>query len=56
MDANFCENNVVKGELGIDQVDDANFLLEIGGYVAKETVKDVAIGDNLSLMQNTGIT
>ena len=39
----------------VDPVDDVNFL-EIGGYVAKESVKDVAIGDNLSLMQSTGIT
>ena len=30
--------------------------LEIGGYVAKETDKDVVIGDNLSLMQSKGIT
>ena len=29
---------------------------EEGEYVAKASVKDVAIGDNLSLMQSTGIT
>ena len=39
----------------LDPVDDVNFL-EIGGYVAKASVKDVAIGDNLSLMQSKGIT
>ena len=49
------KNNIVKGELGVDQVDDINFM-EIGGYVAKESVKDVAIGDNVSLTQSTGIT
>ena len=52
VDANFCENNIVKGELGVDPVDDVNFL-EIGDYVAKESVNDVAIGVNL---QSTGVT
>ena len=55
MDANFSKDDVVEGELGVDPVDDVNFM-EIGGYVAKETVKDVTIGDNLSLMQSTGVT
>ena len=55
VDTNFCENDVVKGELGVDQVD-VNFLLEIGGYVTKETVNDVAIGVNPSDEQSTGIT
>ena len=37
-----------KGEVAeVDPVDDVDFL-EIGGYVAKESVKDVATGDNLS--------
>ena len=31
----------------VDPVDSIDFL-EIGGYVAKESVNDVAIGDNLS--------
>ena len=34
VDANFCENDVVEGELGVDPVD-VNFM-EIGGYVTKE--------------------
>ena len=38
----------------MDFVDNVN-LLETGGYVAKESVKDVAIGDNLSLLPITGI-
>ena len=42
-------------------VEEVNFIdnvcfLETDDYVAKESVKDVAIGDNLSLMQITGIT
>ena len=56
MDANISKNNNAKVELeGVDPVDDVNFL-EIAGYIAKESVKDVAKGDNLSLMQSTGIT
>ena len=39
----------------VDFVDNVNFL-ETGSYVAEESVKDVAIGDNLSLMQTTGKT
>ena len=55
-DGNFSKNDIVKGEVeGVDPVDDVNFL-EIGGYVAKESLKAVAIGDNLSFMQSTGIT
>ena len=43
------KNEHVKGEVEeVDPVDDVNFL-EIGGYVAKASVKDVAIGDNFSL-------
>ena len=49
VDANFCENDVVESELEeeVDPVDGIDFL-EIGGYVAKESVNDVVIGDNLS--------
>ena len=39
----------------VDFVDNVNFL-ETVDYVAKESVKDEAIGDSLSLMQITGIT
>ena len=39
----------------VDFVDNVNFL-ETVDYVAKESVKDVAIGDNLSHMQSRGIT
>ena len=54
VDANFRKE--VNGEVEeVDFVDNVNFL-EPGGYVAKESVKYVAIGDNLSLMQITGIT
>ena len=55
MDADFSENDVVEGELGVDPVDDVNFM-EIGGYVAKESVNDVAIGVNLSDEQSAGVT
>ena len=55
VDANISKNNNAKVELGVDPVDDVNFL-EIAGYIAKESVKDVAKGDDLSLMQSTGIT
>ena len=55
VDANFCENDVVEGELGVDPVDDVNFM-EIGDYVAKESVNDVAIGFNLSDEQSKGVT
>ena len=47
-DANICKNERVKSEVDeVDPVDGIDFL-EIGGYVAKESVNDVAIGDNLS--------
>ena len=55
VDANFSENDVVEGELGVDPVDDVNFM-EIGGYIAKESVNDVAIVVNLSDEQSTGVT
>ena len=45
--ANICENEHVESEVEVDPVDSIDFL-EIGGYVAKESVNDVAIGDNLS--------
>ena len=42
------KNDDVKSELEIvDPVEDVDFL-EIGGYVAKESIKDVATGDNLT--------
>ena len=48
-------NEHVKSEVEeVDPVDSIDFL-EIGGYVAKESVKDAVIGDNLSLMQSRGI-
>ena len=57
VNANICENEHVKSDVEeeVDPVESIDFL-EIGGYVAKETVKDVAMGDNLSFMQSTGIT
>ena len=50
------KNAHVKSE--VDEVDpeDSIDFLEIGGYVTKESVNDVAIRDSLSLMQSTGIT
>ena len=54
VDANFRKED--NGEVEeVDFVDNVNFL-ETDDYVAKESVKDVAIGDNLSHMQITGIT
>ena len=45
--ANICKNKHVKSEVEeVDLVDNIDFL-EIGGYVAKESVNDVAIRDNL---------
>ena len=40
-------------ESEVDEVDpvDSSVFLEIGGYVAKESVNDVVIGDNLSREQ-----
>ena len=58
VDTVISKNDIVKGELGVDQVDDVNFM-EIGGYVAKESVKevsDVAKGVNLSQEQSRGVT
>ena len=53
VDANFRKED--DGEVEVNFVDNVN-VLKTGGYVAKESVKDVAIGDNLFLMQITGIT
>ena len=49
VNANICENEHVKSEVEkeVDPVDGIDFL-EIGGYVAKESVNDVAIRDNLT--------
>ena len=48
VNANVCENEHVKSEVHeVDPVESTDFL-EIGEYVAKESVSDVAIGDNLS--------
>ena len=48
VNANICENEHVESEVGeVDPVDRIDSL-EIGSYVAKESVNDVAIGDNLS--------
>ena len=46
--ANICKSKHVESE--VEEVDPVNGIdfLEIGGYVAKESVNDVAIGDNLS--------
>ena len=56
MNTTSSKNEHVKGEVEeVDPVDDVNFL-EIGGYVAKVSVKDVVIGDNVSLIQRAGIT
>ena len=56
VDANLSKKDDVRSEVKeVDFVDNVNFL-ETGGYVTKESAKDVAIGDNLSLMQSTGIT
>jgi len=46
--ANICKNEHVQSEVEeFDSMESIDFL-EIGGYVAKESVNDVAIGDNLS--------
>ena len=56
MDANSSKKDNVKSVVEeVDFVDNVYFL-ETGGYVAKESVKDVAIGDYLTLMRITGIT
>ena len=43
------------GEVGVNFVDNVN-VLETDGYVAEQSVKGEAIGDNFSRMQITGIT
>ena len=49
--ANICMSGHVESEVEeVDPVDSIDFL-EIGGCVAKESVNDVAIGDNLSHVQ-----
>ena len=54
VDANFRKED--NGEVEeVDFVDNVNFL-QTADYVAEESVKDVAIGENLSVMQITGIT
>ena len=53
VDANFRKED--DGEVGVNLVDNINFM-DTDGYVAEQSVKDVAIGDSLSLMQITGIT
>lgn len=46
MNADISKSRHVKSEEEeVDPVDSVDFL-EIGGYVAKESIKDVAIGDN----------
>ena len=46
--ANICKSGRVESDVGeVDPVESIDFL-EIGGYVAKESVNDVAIGDILS--------
>ena len=48
---NICENKHAEREVEeVDPVDNIDFL-EIGGYVAKESVNDVAIGENISREQ-----
>ena len=49
VNANISKSGHVKSEVEeeVDPADGIDFL-EIGGYVAKESVNDVAIGDNLS--------
>ena len=53
VDANFRMED--DGKVGVNFVDNVN-VLETDGYVAEQSVKDEAIGDNLSCMQITGIT
>ena len=48
VNANICENEHVKSEVEeVDPVESVDFL-EIGGYVTKESVNDITIGENLS--------
>ena len=54
VDADFGKED--NGEVEeVDFVDDVDFL-ETADYVTEESVRDVAIGDNLSVVQMTGIT
>ena len=56
VDADLSKKDNVKSVVEeVDFVDNVNFI-KTADYVAEESVKDVAIGDNLSLMQITGIT
>ena len=55
VDADLSKKNNVKSVVPVNFVDNVCFL-ETDDYVAKESVKDVAIGDNLSLIQSAGIT
>ena len=56
VNADISKNGHVKSEAEeVDPVDGVDFL-EIGGYVAKESIKDVATGDNLTDEQSRGIT
>ena len=56
VDANISKKDDVKSVVEEDDfVDNVNFL-ETDDYVAKESVRDVVMVDNLSLMQITGIT
>ena len=56
VDADLSKKDNVKSVVEeVDFVDNVNFI-KTADYVAEESVKDLAIGDNLSLMQITGIT
>ena len=56
VDADLSKRNNVKSVVEeVNFVENVN-VLKIGGYVAEELVKDVAIGESLSHMQITGIT
>ena len=56
VDADLSKKDNVKSVVEeVDFVDNVCFL-QTDDYVTKESVKDVAIGDNLSLMQSAGVT
>ena len=56
VDADLSKKDNVKSVVEeVNFVDNVCFL-QTDDYVAKESVKDVAIGDNLSLMQSAGVT
>ena len=56
VDADISKKDNVKSVVEeVNFVENVN-VLKTGGYVAKESVKDEAIGDNLSRMQIKGIT